>query len=232
MTGIGGYILFFGWSSLYRYSPADGGSTPLSQPPRMGTCPCWYGLSPDGAYAVTGCGQDGMMERELATGTDTAFPVMPDQGQQGAAAYSPSGERLAYAIARGNPDDEAGQVLVRLRRGEAPTSIASQSPGYFERILWADEDRMVVGYFLSEGGSVDLLNVDGTRSPIGDGALIGLMWPAATTAATGAGRIGRSGRAGGRACGLQRGDRRARDRDSIDGPRSVDWFDGYGSPLV
>jgi len=27
VTGIGGYILFFGWSSFYRYSPADGAST-------------------------------------------------------------------------------------------------------------------------------------------------------------------------------------------------------------
>jgi hypothetical protein len=124
-----------------------------------------------------------MRERELASGTDTAFEVLPDQGQQGAAAYSPSGARLAYAVARGNPDDEAGQVLLRLRRGEAPTAIASQSPGYFNRILWADEDQMVVGYFLSEGGSVDLLHVDGTRSPIGDGALIGLMRPPAATAA-------------------------------------------------
>jgi hypothetical protein len=185
VTGIGGYILYFGWSSLYRYNPADGASTPLVAATADSSLPCWYGLSPDGAYAVTGCGPEGMLERQLATSTDTVFPVMPDQGQQGAAAYSPSGARLAYAIARGNPDDEAGQVLMRLQRGEAPTSIASQSPGYFDRILWADEDRMVVGYFLSEGGSVDLLNVDGTRSAIGGGALIGLMRPPATTAAAG-----------------------------------------------
>jgi len=178
-TGIGGYILYFGWSSLYRYSPTDGVSIPLVPATEDGSLPCWYGLSPDGGYAVTGCGPDGIGERELATGTDTAFPVLPDQGQQGAAAYSPSGARLAYAIARGNPEDEGGQVLMRLRRGEAPAAIASQSPGYFERILWADEDRMVVGYFLSEGGYVDLLNVDGTRSPIGDGALIGLIRPVA-----------------------------------------------------
>ena len=46
---------------------------------------------------------------------------------------------------------------------------------------------MVVGYLLSEGGSVDLLNLDGTRSVIGDGALIGLMRPAATTASPGPG---------------------------------------------
>jgi len=177
VTGIGGYILFFGWSSFYRYSPADGASTPLIPASEEGAGPCWYALSPDGAYAAGGCGPDGMRERELPGGAEIAFPVLPDQGQQGEAAYSPSGDRLAYAIARGNYEDEGGQVLLRLNRGESPTATASHSPGYFERILWADEDRLVVGYTVGEAGAVDLLNVDGTRSPIGDGRLIGLMRP-------------------------------------------------------
>jgi len=185
VTGIGGYILFFGWSSFYRYSPAEGASTPLIPASEEGTGPCWYTLSPDGAYAAGGCGPDGMGEREMASGAETAFPVLPDQGQQGAAAYSPSGDQLAYAVARGNYEDEAGQVLVRLSRDEPPDSVASHSPGYFERILWADEERLVVGYTVGEAGAVDLLNVDGTRSPIGDGRLIGLMRPVATAAAAG-----------------------------------------------
>ncbi len=120
VTGIGGYILFFGWSSFYRYSPVDNISTPLIPASAEGTGPCWYAVSPDGMYAVGGCGDGGMRERELSSGTDTAFPVLPDQGQQGGAAYSPSGERLAYAIARGNYENESGQVLVRMSRGEDP----------------------------------------------------------------------------------------------------------------
>jgi hypothetical protein len=72
---------------------------------------------------------------------------------------------------------------VRLSRGETPAAIVFQSLGYFDRILWADEARMVVGYSVSEGGAVDLLNVDGTRSPIGDGRPIGLLQPQAATAA-------------------------------------------------
>jgi hypothetical protein len=114
VTGIGGYILFFGWSSFYRYSPLDDFTTALVPVSAEGTGPCWYAVSPDGMYAVGGCGEGGMRERDLVIGTETAFPVLPDQGQQGAAAYSPSGERLAYAIARGNYEDESGQVLVRL----------------------------------------------------------------------------------------------------------------------
>ena len=187
VTGIGGYILFFGWSSFYRYSPADGASTPLVPATEDDSGPCWYGLSPDGAFAAGGCGPDGMGERDLSSGSEITFPVVPDQGQQGAADYSPSGARMAYAVARGNPEDERGQVLVRRNRGEDPAAIASLSPGYFERILWVDEDRMVAGYSTGEVSAVDLLNLDGTRSQIGDGRLIGLMRPAAVSAALGEG---------------------------------------------
>ena len=177
VTGIGGYILFFGWSSFYRYSPAAGTSTPLVAASAEGTGPCWYTLSPEEAYAVGGCGTGGMRERELASGSDTAFPVLPDQGQEGAAAYSPSGARLAYAIARGDYENEAGQVVVRLNRGEAPAVIATHSPGYFDAIQWVDEERMAVAYTVGEASAVDLLNVDGTRARIGDGRLIGMMRP-------------------------------------------------------
>jgi hypothetical protein len=186
VTGIGGYILFFGWSSLYRYSPADGDSTPLIAANAEGSGPCWYAVSPNGRYAIGGCGAEGMLERDLTLGTDTVFPILPDQGQQGAAAYSPSGDRLAFAIARGNPENESGQVLVRLNQGEDPIVLSTQTPGYLERILWADEERMAVGVFDGANSSVDLLTAEGARTPIGAGRLIGLMQSAAPAAAAAA----------------------------------------------
>jgi hypothetical protein len=187
VSGIGGYILFFGYSSLYRYDPSTGVTTPLAPVGPSTGAPCWSGVSTDGSYAVGACGADrGVVERELATGTETGFPAFPDQGQAGAGAYSPSNGRLAYAIARGDMDNESGQVIVRLARGAAPTSIASHSPGHFDPVYWADEDRLVVGYW-SEGDSmVDLLGIDGSRSPVGPGHLVGLLRPG-TPAATGAG---------------------------------------------
>lgn len=178
VTGIGGYILFFGWSSFYRYSPSDGNTTALIDASSEATGPCWYALSPDAAHAVGGCGGGGMRERQVPGGGETAFPTLPNQGQQGGASYSPSGARLAYAIARGNPDDEAGQVVVRLNRGEEPLVLSTQEPGYFERTLWVDEERLVVGYSDQDSSAVDLLTVDGTRTAIGDGRLIGLLQPA------------------------------------------------------
>jgi hypothetical protein len=76
-------------------------------------------------------------------------------------------------------------VLVRRNRGEDPAAIASLSPGYFERILWVDEDRMVAGYSTGEVSAVDLLGIDGTQATVGDGRLIGLMRPAAVSAVLG-----------------------------------------------
>ncbi len=186
VTGIGGYILFYGWSSLYRYTPASGTVTPIAPvQPEVGA-PCWDDVTFEGSYAVGACGPSaGVYEVEVASGAETQMPGLPDQGQSGAAAYSTSGERLAYAIARGDPENEAGQVVVRGRRGEVPVSIASLSPGYFERMIWIDEQRMAVGSFQGEAAQVELVVLDGARSPIGEGRLIGVMRPAVTAACEG-----------------------------------------------
>ncbi|MEW6568082.1 MAG: hypothetical protein AB1449_07935 [Chloroflexota bacterium] len=178
ISGIGGYVLFFGYSSLYAFDPATGVSMPLAPLSPETGAPCWNSLSPDGVFAVGTCGPShAMIERNLTSGADTVFPPFPDQGQAGAGSYSPSDARLAYAIARSNPEDEAGQVIVRLHPGEAPVSIAGQAPGYFDPILWVDDERLVVGYWQGDESRVDLLHLDGIRSPIGVRSLVGLMWP-------------------------------------------------------
>lgn len=180
ITGIGGYILFFGWSSFYRYSPDAAATTALAPLLSESQGPCWSGITVDGAYAASSCGGPGqMLERETATGAETLFPVLPDQGQAGAGAFSPTGNQLAYSIARSDYNNEAGQVILVASRDGAPVSIASQAPGYFPMVIWIDEDRMVVGVSGMDVNqmSADLLYTDGMRSTIGGGSLIGLMAP-------------------------------------------------------
>jgi hypothetical protein len=182
ITGIGGYILFFGYSSLYRYSPASATITPLV-PAEVTGGPCWNSVSPDFLYLAGTCvgasGAQGMRERNLLTGEETVFPVWPgEQGQAGAGAYSPAGNQLAYAIARGeDPNNEAGRVLVVANRGEDPLAIASITNGYFSDLAWVDESRLVVGSWQAGTAHVHLLSLDGTMSPLGNGSLVGLMWP-------------------------------------------------------
>jgi hypothetical protein len=176
VTGIGGYILFFGWSSLYRYDVASGTITPVAPLAPDVVAPCWTDLTGDGAFAAGACGAAGeVLERNTQTGVDTVFPALPDQGQAGAASYAPQGTRLGYAIARGDPEDEAGQLVLVPARGEALSVIASHAPGAFDEIEWIDEARMAVGYWQGDGSFVDLVAVDGSRRAIGQGRLIGLM---------------------------------------------------------
>lgn len=178
VTGIGGYILFFGWSSLYRYDAETGAITPLAPVVPEVSAPCWTDLTPDGAFAVGACGElGGVIERNTAIGVETVFPAFAEQGQAGAAAYAPSGSRLAYGIARGDPENEAGQLVLVPARGEGPAPIASHAPGAFDVILWIDEGRLAAGYWQDSESFVDVVNVDGARRAIGEGRLIGLMQP-------------------------------------------------------
>jgi hypothetical protein len=178
VSGIGGYILFFGWSSLYRYDVATGAITPLVGMAPDVTAPCWSDLTDDGVEAVGACGESGaVVERNTATGVETVLPVLPDQGQAGAAAYAPQNGRVGYAIARGDPDDEAGQLVLVPSRGEGPTVIASQAPGAFETLRWIDQERMVAGYWQGDATFVDAVAVDGSRRAVGPGRLVGLMRP-------------------------------------------------------
>lgn len=177
VTGIGGYILFFGWSSLYRFDIETSSTTPLVALGPEVTAPCWTGVTDDGGAVVGACGEgSGVVERAVASGVELPLPIVPDQGQAGAAVYAPSGERFAYAIARGNPDDEAGQVVLVPSRGAAPVVLARHAPGAFHRIVWLDEESMAAGYWVEAAEYVDLITVDGTRSPLGEGSLVGVMW--------------------------------------------------------
>ena len=44
-----------------------------------------------------------------------------------------------------------------------------------DEIKWIDEERMAIGYWQGEGSFVDIVGVDGARTAVGQGRLIGLM---------------------------------------------------------
>jgi hypothetical protein len=183
ISGIGGYILYFGYSTLFLYNPGTGATTELAGFDASPGAPCWSGVSPDAAFAVGSCALEGaaagMRERDLETGGENVFPLWPeDQGQDGAGAYSPSGSRVAYSIARSNPDAEAGHIITATHLGSDVTLVASVDGGTFDRLLWLDDDRLAAGYWAGDTNGVDLIRLsDLARTPVGEGRLIGLLWP-------------------------------------------------------
>src|SRR3989304_8270629 len=47
---------------------------------------------------------------------------------------------------RGDPEDEAGQLVLVAARGEGPSLIASHAPGAFDEIEWIAEGRVAGGF--------------------------------------------------------------------------------------
>lgn len=182
ISGIGD-LLYFGYSSMYEFLPATSEIVPFYEAPIEGGMPCWSAVSDDSVYLVGMCeggsGVPGMRERETSTGIETVLPVLPDQQQSGAAAYSPSGTKLAFAFgARGaDPDDISGSIAVRNAPGEAPFVLTSVVDGYFQNIEWVNEDLLVVQGTETWVTKTYLLATDGTLTLLADGELIGLMWP-------------------------------------------------------
>jgi hypothetical protein len=114
----------------------------------------------------------------LGTGSEVAAPVVAEQEIAGAAAFSPDGQRLAYAVARNNPEAEAGQVLlVDLASGSQPISLASTPDGFFHRLDWLDDNRLVVGARLGGVERVVLLTLGSGELPLAEGLLVGLQIP-------------------------------------------------------
>jgi hypothetical protein len=86
VTGIGGYILFFGWSSVYRFRPGTAAVAALAPLHIERSAPCWSDVTGDGAYALGACGGEArIVERMVDTGAASLIPLLPGQGQAGAA---------------------------------------------------------------------------------------------------------------------------------------------------
>lgn len=180
--GLGGYVLFEGYASFYRYSPPASRTTPILPVTVLTPGTCWNALSQNLVLAAGTCGgaQDPISMRllTLGTGSEVVVPVVAEQGIAGSAAFSPDGQRLAYAVARNNPENEAGQVLlVDLAPGSQPISLASTPGGYYHHLAWLDDNRLVAGASLGGVDRVVLLTLGSGELPLAEGLLVGLQIP-------------------------------------------------------
>ncbi len=179
-TGIGGYILFYGFGGMYVYDPANSAKPTQALvdagQPNAGML-CLKEISPDLKSIVTECGtktQGQLSLKEISSGKLTPIPVVADQGIAGSALYSPSGAWLAYAVARSEPDNETGQVIIVPAAGGEPKVIASFGKGYVHVVDWINEDTLVLESYQSETPTLWVIQRDSSGlAKIGDGFYVG-----------------------------------------------------------
>jgi hypothetical protein len=178
LTGIGGYLLFWGYNGLFVYDPLTNVSTTLvPDEERLGLC--LSSVSDDLSMVAIVCGdQPGVKVRNLNNGSETSYPVLADQGTAGSAKFSPSGEWLAYVIQRVNPDDELGKVVVVPVDGSAAPQIIAEQIGTFTVEGWLDENSFLVtrSDIISNISTIWRMNRDGSDiTQLTDGQFLGFI---------------------------------------------------------
>jgi hypothetical protein len=176
-SGLGGYILFDGYSSLFVYNQADNTSQELI--PFSTDFICIDDLSPDEQLVAHHCGAEGGTGiRNIQTGETTSISlpaeVASEVGSTGSARFSPDGRRLAFALARNNPDGEQGWVAVTDDLS-GPSRIAATAPTgqYYTVPGWLDNNTLILQTY-GQTPVVWLLGLDGTGWQR-DGTFLGML---------------------------------------------------------
>jgi hypothetical protein len=150
-SGIGGYILFGGASSLYRIDLASKQVTeiiPLELQKTQSPFICLDAFSIDYSLVADHCTPGVITVRSLDTGHSvTILPpaVVKDKSILGSARFSPDGSRLAFAGAKGNPDAEQGWLAVSDGLDSSSSLIITSEPGqYFTVLGWLNDSTLLV----------------------------------------------------------------------------------------
>lgn len=170
--GLGGYILYGGLSNLSVYNPADGSSQELISSEAAGTI-CLDALSPAPReqWVADHCATHTVAVRNLQTGVrnELSPPAgLPDANFTGSTRFSLDGTRVAYALARGDPENEQGWAAVSEGLSGGSHLIATGAPGgYFTVAGWLDADTVVLQFWgmtsPDAGAGVWLARADGSE---------------------------------------------------------------------
>lgn len=148
-TGIGGYILFYGFAGLHAYDPTSGKTTNLTPTVGAGGV-CLREISPDLKTVLSTCAassQSILSYVRLADNQALGIVRQNDQNQAGSPAYSPSGAWLAYAYARGEVGNETGKIALVASGATSPKVIDTVAKGYFNVFGWISENQFLVERF-------------------------------------------------------------------------------------
>jgi hypothetical protein len=155
--GIGGYILFWTYQNVRAYTILTGQTTLLGN---------LDGYSGDLQYTAlverNDSGPTGLLVTRTATNEQIRYPL-PPVGEQpfsgGGAYFSPSNTKVAYQVARNDPENEKfWTVVVDLMTGQSRVVLEDQAAGYDTRYAtisgWLDDNTLVVGSEWSQQSAV------------------------------------------------------------------------------
>lgn len=173
--GIGGYILFWTYQNVRVLDIATGATTPIGEVD---------GYSADFRYVARLDRVDyipqGITITDLSTGATTTYPL-PALGEQpqtgGGAVFSPDNTKVAYQVARQNPEQEKyWTILVDLVSGQSRVILEDEGANYEVRYAriggWLDANTLAVGEtWLGHSAIVDVAS--GTMLREERGAFLG-----------------------------------------------------------
>jgi hypothetical protein len=155
--GIGGYILFWTNQNVRAYTILTG------QTKLLGNLDGYSGDLQYTALVERGdSGVTGLLVTQTATGAQTRYPLPPLSEQPvtgGGAYFSPSNARVAYQVARNDPENEKyWTIVVDLMTGQSRVVLEDQAVGYDVRYAtiagWLDDNTLVVGSQWSQQSAV------------------------------------------------------------------------------
>ncbi len=180
-VGIGGYILFGGATNLYQINITTKQVTevlPLNPDTHKGIC--LDAISGDYRFVADHCTQNVITVRDLQNGGTTIIQAPPDvTGYQrmGSARFSPTGDRVAFALAKSDPNNEQGWVAVGLSSGgPAKMILIGEAGSYYTVQGWLDDQTLLVQLNSSIGPQLFTVGTDGSNpTKVADGSLLTII---------------------------------------------------------
>jgi hypothetical protein len=185
-SGLGGYIVFPGASSLYKIDIGSKQITeliPANFPSEAYSC--LDAISGDSLYVADHCSQNVITVHDLESGATTT--IKPPDGLSGyrvlgSARFSPDGSRLAFALAKSDPSDEQGWVAVSDGIQGSSNLVLTASTGvYYTVVGWLDDQTLLIQSNPISGcegceNQLWTVNVDGSNlALVADGSFVTVM---------------------------------------------------------
>ncbi len=177
-TGIGGYILFYGFAGMHVFDPSNNKLTNLT--PGIGSGQlCLSEISPDLKFLTSTCATNQpatLSYIKLADNSVVSITRQTEQNQVGSPVWSPPGDTIAFAYARGDGSDELGTVAVVANGGTSPKILGSVSKGYYNVKVWINPNQFLVQRYEGEFNSIWIFNRNGgDPQKLADGVFISLI---------------------------------------------------------